>query len=272
MSAKAPEVLALIPARGGSKSVPRKNVLPVAGKPLIAYSIAHAIGSTGITRTIVSTDDAEIAGVSRAFGAEVPFERPAEYAGDYATDVQVFKHALEWLRDEEGYVPELVVHLRPTGPVRRIELIQDAVERMLAHPEADSLRSIGLAEQTPYKMWRVEGEYLRPLLEIEGLPEAHSMPRQILPAVYWQNGYVDIVRPRCVLELGSMVGRVSLPFIVEEHGVELDYPDQIPALERAVVDAYGLDRESMVYASVATGTDAALVARGGAKTCKRYPA
>lgn len=269
--AKVPEVLALIPARGGSKSVPRKNVLPVAGKPLIAYSIAHALGSAGITRAIVSTDDAEIADVSRAFGAEVPFERPAEFAGDYATDVQVFKHALEWLRDQEGYVPELVVHLRPTGPVRRIELIEDAIRRMLAHPEADSLRSIGLAEQTPYKMWRVEGEYLRPLLEVEGLPEAHSMPRQILPAVYWQNGYVDIVRPRCVLEQNSMVGRVSLPFIVEEHGVELDYPDQIPALERAVVDAYGLSRDSMLYAT-ADGMDAALVAPGGAKPCKRHPA
>ncbi len=228
-----PEVLALIPARGGSKSVPRKNLLQVAGKPLIAYSIAHALECSPVTRTIVSTDDDEIAEVARRFGAEVPFKRPAEAASDTATDLQVFRHALSFLQ-EQGYTPDLVVHLRPTGPVRRIELLERAVELMLRHPEADSLRAVGLAEQTPYKMWCIEGPYLRQALALPGFPESHSMPRQKLPAVYWQNGYVDIVRPRTVLALDSMVGRVVLPFVVEGKIHELDYPEQIPALAAAV--------------------------------------
>ena len=227
-------VMALIPARGGSKSVPRKNLLQVAGKPLIAYSIMHAQACPSITRIVVSTDDDEIAEVARRYGAEVPFKRPADAASDTATDFQVFQHALNWLAEHERYVPELVVHLRPTGPVRESALIERAVQLMLQNPDADALRSVGTAEQTPYKMWRIEGSFLRPLLELPGYPEAHSMPRQKLPAAYWQNGYVDIVRPRTIIELESMTGNVVLPFVVEGKIHELDYPDQIPALEQAV--------------------------------------
>jgi CMP-N,N'-diacetyllegionaminic acid synthase len=230
-----PDVLALIPARGGSKSVPRKNLLPVAGRPLIAYSIMHAQACPLITRVVVSTDDDEIAEVARKYGAEVPFRRPAEAASDTATDFQVFHHALSWLAEHERYVPELVVHLRPTGPVREATLIERAVQLMLSNPEADALRSVGTAEQTPYKMWRIEDSFLRPLIELPGYPEAHSMPRQKLPVAYWQNGYVDIVRPRTVTEYDSMVGKVVLPFIVNGKIHELDYPDQIPALEEAVL-------------------------------------
>jgi N-acylneuraminate cytidylyltransferase len=230
---KKPEVLALIPARGGSKSVPRKNLLEVAGKPLIAYSIQHALSCAQVTRTIVSTDDDEIAAVARRFGAEVPFRRPADAATDTATDLMVFRHALLFLQ-EQGYIPDLVIHLRPTGPVRRIDLIERAIGMMLRHPEADSLRSVGLAEQTPYKMWKIEGSYLQQALPLPGFPESHSMPRQKLPAVYWQNGYVDIVRPRTIVELDSMVGQVVLPFVVEGKIHELDYPEQIPELAAAV--------------------------------------
>ncbi len=171
--------------------------------------------------------------MARRFGAEVPFRRPADAATDTATDLQVFRHALSFLQDR-GYLPDLVVHLRPTGPVRDGALIQHAIQLMLRHPEADSLRAVGLAEQTPYKMWRIEGEYLQQALPLAGFPESHSMPRQKLPAVYWQNGYVDIVRPRTVLELDSMVGQTVLPFVVEGKIHELDYPEQIPALAAAV--------------------------------------
>jgi CMP-N,N'-diacetyllegionaminic acid synthase len=119
--------------------------------------------------------------------------------------------------------------------VRDVALIERAIGLMLKHPEADALRAVGLAEQTPYKMWRIEDSYLRPLIELPKFREAHSMPRQKLPAAYWQNGYVDIVRPRTVIELDSMVGNVVLPFVIEGTIHELDYPDQIPALERAVI-------------------------------------
>ena len=230
-----PEVLALIPARGGSKSVPRKNLLRVAGAPLISYSIEHALESAWITRTIVSTDDAEIAQIARDCGAEVPFIRPDEFASDTATDLDVFAHALTWLEDHEGYVPDAIVHLRPTGPIRDVAVVDRAIVCLLEDGNADSLRAVGLAEQTPYKMWTVEEPYLKPLMTLDGVAEAHSMPRQSLPSVYWQNGYVDIVRARTIVEKKSMCGDVILPFIIHGPIHELDYPEQIFALESALL-------------------------------------
>lgn len=229
-----PEILALIPARGGSKSIPRKNLLSVGGKPLLAYSIEQARASRFVLRTVVSTDDAEIAAVARACGGEVPFTRPPEYAQDLSPDIDVFRHALQWLAEHEGYRPELVVHLRPTGPVRRVEVIDQAIALMLEHPEADALRSVSVPVQTPYKMWRVEGEYLRPLLTLSGVVEAYCMPRQSLPEVWWQNGYVDIVRTRTILELGLMCGHTILPFVMDEPMLEIDYVENLSVVEEAL--------------------------------------
>ncbi len=113
------EVLALIPARGGSKSIPRKNILPFAGFPLIAFSIAAGLASETVNRVIVSTDDEEIAGFSRRYGAETPFIRPAHLAEDSTPDLPVFQHALEWLQENEAYQPDIVVQLRPTSPLRQ---------------------------------------------------------------------------------------------------------------------------------------------------------
>ena len=228
-------VVALIPARGGSKAIPRKNLLTVAGKPLIAYSIEHALRSRHVTRTIVSTDDREIADVARSCGAEVPFMRPSEFAQDSSPDLDVFRHALAWLRDREHYQCELVVHLRPTGPVRRVEVIDRAIEAMLAHPEADSLRSVSWPTETPYKMWRLVGGYLEPLLQVPGMVEPYCSPRQRLPEVFWQNGYVDIVRPHVILDESLMCGRTILPFVIDEPILELDYADSIPGIEAALM-------------------------------------
>lgn len=227
------EVWALIPARGGSKGIPRKNLLPLSGRPLISYSILHGLSCPEIGRVIVSTDDPEIAQVSRDHGAEVPFLRPAEFATDGATDLDVFKHALEWFSEHEKALPELVVHLRPTGPVRELGVISAAVRQMLGTPEADALRSVSLVLDTPYKMWRIENGFLSPLLTLPGRPEAHSAPRQELPPVYLQNGYVDVIRPRTILEMGSMCGRTVLPLVTEGHVTDLDVPEQIPAAEKA---------------------------------------
>jgi CMP-N,N'-diacetyllegionaminic acid synthase len=229
-----PEILAPIPARGGSKSIPRKNLVVVAGKPLIAYSIEQALASRRITRTVVSTDDPEIAAVARGLGAEVPFMRPGELAQDHSTDLGVFRHALTQLRDREGYRCDLVVHLRPTGPLRRVALVDEAIDKMLGRPDAQSLRSVSRPEQTPYKMWRIVNGELQPLLRIEGMTEAYCAPRQSLPEVYWQNGYVDIVRPEVILESNSMAGERILPFIVDEPVLELDYPESLPRLEDAL--------------------------------------
>ena len=234
MTAAPSEILALIPARGGSKGIPRKNLIPLNGQPLVSYSIEQSLASRYITRTIVSTDDAEIAEVARRYGADVPFMRPSACAQDLSLDVDVFRHALEWLRDREGYRCDLVVHLRPTAPVRRVPLIDRAIEIMRRHPEADSLRSVSRPAETPYKMWRMVAGYLDPLLSVAGVVEPHGLPRQRLPAVYWQNGYVDIVRSQVILDFGLMAGHRVLPFIVDEPVPELDYPDDLPRLEAAL--------------------------------------
>jgi N-acylneuraminate cytidylyltransferase len=161
--------------------------------------------------------------------------RPAEYAQDSSADIDVFRHALSWLKEHENYEPDIVVHLRPTGPVRRIELIDQAVDLLVAHPEADAVRSVSTAHQTPYKMWRIDSrECLQPLLRIDGVTDCQSQPRQQLPAVYWQNGYVDVIRPHAVLDKNSMWGECALPFIVEETLFELDYPEDIPAFEETL--------------------------------------
>jgi CMP-N,N'-diacetyllegionaminic acid synthase len=230
LTGAAAEVLALIPARGGSKAMPRKNLRLLAGKPLIVHSIEHALAAERVTRTIVSTDDEEIAEVARAAGAEVPFMRPAELAQDDSPDLGVFRHALLWLDEHDSYRPELIVHLRPTQPVRKVAFVDEAVREMAADPSADSLRSVCWPDQTPYKMWRVQDGYLRPLLEAEGLRDAHSLPRQLLPEVWWQSNCVDVVRARTILELDSMTGSRIIPFVIDEPTVDIDYED---ALQRA---------------------------------------
>jgi N-acylneuraminate cytidylyltransferase len=229
-------ILALIPARGGSKGIPRKNLLMLGGKPLIAYSILQAQESKRITRVIVSTDDDEIAEVARQWGAEVPFMRPAEYAQDLSPDIDVFRHCIEWLRDHEQYTPEMIVHLRPPGPVRRVEHIDEAIGMLIDHPDADALRSVSMATQTPYKMWHFTPEgTMEPVLRLEGVPDSQSIPRQRLPIAYWQNGYVDVVRPRAIMEYQSMWGRRVIPYLVEDDLFEIDYPEHIPAVEAALM-------------------------------------
>ena len=133
------DVLALILARGGSKSVPRKNIIEINGKPLISYTIKQALASNLITRTIVSTDDDEIARISKTWGAEIPFMRPSAIARDDSIDIEAFIHCLDWLKQNENYEPELVVHLRATGPVRRIEVIDRAIDKPAVLVRSDAI-------------------------------------------------------------------------------------------------------------------------------------
>jgi N-acylneuraminate cytidylyltransferase len=217
------QVLALVPARGGSKSIPRKNLREIAGKPLIAHSIAHGKASALIDRVIVTTDDPEIAEAARAYGAEVPFLRPAEFSQDLSTDYEFVRHALEWLRDHEGSVPELVVQLRPTTPVRDVRLIDRAITALRARPEADSLRAVVTACFTPYKMWRIRPDgFLMPLLTLEGFEEPYNQPRQLLPEVVQQDGFLDIVRSRAIFEQNSITGRRILPFFIDRESIDID--------------------------------------------------
>ena len=221
-----PQVLAVIPARGGSKGIPRKNIRTFAGHPLIAFSIAAALQSQSVTRVIVSTDDEEIAAVAREYGGETPFLRPGDLAQDQTLDLPVFQHVLEWLGEHEGYHPDAVVQLRPTSPVRPPELVDQAVELLLAHPEADSVRGVVPAGQNPHKMWRIDPEtgHMRGLLDVPGLDEPYNAPRQVLPPVYWQTGHVDAIRPRAI-QSGSMSGQVILPVMIDPaYTVDIDTP------------------------------------------------
>jgi N-acylneuraminate cytidylyltransferase len=232
---KRPEVLAIIPARGGSKSIPRKNILPLGGYPLIAYSIAAALGSKTISRTIVSTDDREIASISRQFGAGTPFLRPTEHSQDATPDFPVFKHALEWLHKNEGYQPDIFVQLRPTSPFRRVNHIDEAVRSLSGRPDADSIRTICVPFQNPYKMWRIQSNGLMaPLIQSE-FAEAFNMPRQALPEVYWQTGYVDAAWTSTVLEKNSMTGERILPLIIDpSHWIDIDSDDDWRRAERLI--------------------------------------
>jgi YrbI family 3-deoxy-D-manno-octulosonate 8-phosphate phosphatase len=220
------EILAIIPARGGSKGIPRKNIRPFAGYPLIAWSIAAARQSELVVRTLVSTDDEEIAGVARSFGAETPFLRPAEFAQDNTTDLPVFKHALLWLADNENFHPDVVVQLRPTSPIRPRDCVDSAIKILLAHPDAGCVRGVVPAGQNPHKMWRMPGGENAPmknLLDVEGIAEPYNAPRQILPPIYWQTGHIDVIRTSTILKKKSMSGGKIYPLVIDpRYTVDLD--------------------------------------------------
>lgn len=209
------EVLAIIPARGGSKGIPRKNIKYFAGHPLVAWSIAAARQADLVTRVIVSTDDEEIASVSRQHGAETPFRRPSELSADLSVDYPLFEHALKWLKENEGYQPDIVVQLRPTSPIRQKGLVNQAIQQLISHPEADSVRGVIPSGQNPYKMWQMAGDHMIPLLQVKGIAEPYNAPRQLLPATYWQTGHVDAIRVSTILEKRSLSGNVILPIHID---------------------------------------------------------
>ncbi len=217
-------ILALIPARGGSKSIPHKNIRPLAGIPLIAYSIAAAKGSKWVTRTIVSTDDDEIASVARGFGAETPFMRPAEFAQDDTTDFPVFIHALSWLKEHEDYQPDILVQLRPTSPLRPPDCVDQAIQILLDHPEADSVRGVIPSGQNPFKMWQITDQgRMTPLLSVPGIPEPFNAPRQALPQTYWQTGHVDAIRLTTITQKYSLSGEIVYPLQIDpRYAVDID--------------------------------------------------
>ncbi len=219
------ETLVIVPARGGSKGIPRKNIRNFAGWPLIAWSIAAGRQAQAVTRVIVSTDDEEIAAVGRQFGAEAPFLRPAEFAQDNSTDLEAFKHALKWLAEHEGYEPEVVVQLRPTSPIRPLGLVDSAVQILLNQQEADCVRGVVPAGQNPHKMWCLPQENgpMTPLLKVEGIAEPYNAPRQILPQIYWQTGHIDAIRVDTILKKDSMTGDKIFPLKIDpRYTVDID--------------------------------------------------
>jgi N-acylneuraminate cytidylyltransferase len=200
---------------------------------LIAYSIAAGLAAETVTRVMVSTDDEKIAAISRRYGAEAPFLRPAEFSQDHTPDLPVFQHALQWLEANESYRPEIVVQLRPTSPLRRTRHIDQAVLRLIEHPEADAVRTVCIPFQNPFKMWRIDAEgFMVPFVDI-GIPEAYNLPRQALPEVYWQTGYVDAAWGDTIRQKNSMTGDRILPLIIgAEEWIDIDSPDDWRRAER----------------------------------------
>jgi N-acylneuraminate cytidylyltransferase len=235
---KKPEVLAIIPARGNSKSIPHKNIAEFAGYPLIAFSIAAATQAKSVTRIVTSTDDDRIAMVAREFGSETPFKRPAELAKDDTQDFPVFQHALEWLADHEKYHPDIVLQLRPTSPIRPVDMVDSAVGILLSNPQADSVRGVVPSGQNPFKMWTIgQNGRLEPLMIVEGVPEPYNAPRQRLPDTYWQTGHIDAIRPAAILEKGSMSGDTIMPLFVDPaYSVDIDTPLDWERAERCVLE------------------------------------
>ena len=237
------EILALIIARGGSKSIPHKNIRLLAGHPLIAYSIAAAKAAETITRVVVSTDDIEIAETARTYGAETPFMRPSELAQDNTPDLPVFQHALRFLIEVEDYHPEIIVQLRPTSPFRRVWHIDQAVYSLIERPDADSIRTICVPFQNPFKMWQITPDGLmQPLIKElpgyayhNGRQELYNMPRQTLPDVYWQTGYVDAAWTDTILTKDSMTGDRILPLVIDpSEWIDIDSPDDWRRAERLI--------------------------------------
>jgi len=213
------KIIALIPARGGSKSIKNKNITPFSGKPLISYTIEQALQSKLIDRVIVSTDSNEIANVAKQYGADIPFMRPTELAEDDTVDLPVFEHCLEYLRNNEKYIPDIIVQLRPTSPLRTLSMIDDAINLLIKNKYASSVRCICEPSQNPFKMWMVKQDgFIKPLVETE-IHEPYNQPRQVLPEVYWQNGYVDVMRYSTIVSDHSMTGNNILPMLVDSENI-----------------------------------------------------
>jgi N-acylneuraminate cytidylyltransferase len=210
-------IVAIIPARGGSKGIPNKNLQLVNGHPLLAWSISAARAAQKVDRIIVSTDSAEIAKVAMEYGAEVPFLRPPEIADDQSRDLAFLQHALDWFLNNENSVPEYLVQLRPTSPLRTGEILDEAIMKMQNNTSADSLRVVTKAPLTPYKMWFLNDDNrLTPLLNLDNVIEPFNEPRQSLPQVHWQIGTLDVIRSRTILEQNSVSGQnilgMEVPF------------------------------------------------------------
>ena len=227
----ASNIIALIPARAGSKGVVDKNIRRIRNHPLLAYSVKVALIAKNISRVIVSTDSDEYALIAREYGAEVPFKRPADVSGDGSTDYDVIKHFLDWMIEDAQPVPELIVHLRPTTPLRDPRLLNEAIQKIQENQEATALRSVHEMSETAYKCLQVEGDYLACICTKSMELDAANFPRQNFSTTYHPNGYVDILRSSFVLQNPEKIhGNKVVPFETPRV-VEIDSADDFDYLD-----------------------------------------
>lgn len=228
--------VALIPARGGSKSILKKNIVKLGDYPLIYYTIKVAIRAKLIDRVIVSTDDIEIKNISHSFGAEVPFIRPKEIADDFSGDFEVVYHTLQWIKKNEATVPDSVIYLRPDFPFRKIRVLNEAIESYKNIKNADGLRSLQRSKEIPYKTWLVENGYLHPVVEYKNIKDPHNCPRQLFPQTYWPVGYMDIYCSQLVLKNKTLRGKKMIPFIIQEETINVGSFKDLDIANQKIID------------------------------------
>ncbi|MBF0103971.1 MAG: acylneuraminate cytidylyltransferase family protein [Deltaproteobacteria bacterium] len=223
-------IIGLIPARAGSKGVPKKNIKLLAGYPLIAYSIVASKLALKIDRTIVSTDSEEFAEIARRYGAEVPFIRPKEISQDRSDAIEYVKHVIEWFKTHETTQPEYLVLLCPPTPLRDPVLVDQSINKILQHDQATSLRSAKETQESPYKLFAIKDDYYEGLFPDDPRPEYYNLPRQAFPPVYHPNGYVDIIKTSTVTNTNTLNGSRILSFITPDVG-EIDRPQDFEFVE-----------------------------------------
>jgi N-acylneuraminate cytidylyltransferase len=229
------KAVALIPARSGSKRVVGKNIRPLAGHPVIAYTIAAALDSGVFDDVIVSTDSEEYAAIARHYGASVPFLRPVEFAGDLSPDIEWVEYTLTRLREERRTFDCFSI-LRPTSPFRLPETIRRAWTQFRAAEGVDSIRAVEPCKQHPGKMWVLRGARMVPLLPLTPREQPwHSSQYQALPRVYVQNASLEIAHTRVVFDGRTIAGDVLMPFLTEGYeGFDVNHPEDWRLAEELV--------------------------------------
>ena len=218
------KILCIIPARSGSKGIKNKNIKLYDGKPLLQWSVEQALNSKYSMKIIVSTDSEEYKNIAIGSGAEAPFLRPNEISDDLSTDYECFTHCIEWLKKNENYVPDIILHLRPTSPTRNVNDIDSALKIFIENRHLyDSLRSVIEIDKSPYKMYNVIGNGLVPLFKnINDIKEPFNQCRQILPKAYLHNGYIDIFNYE-ILKNNTISGETIYPYIMNDNdNVDID--------------------------------------------------
>jgi len=234
-----PRAVAFIPARSGSKRVPDKNIRPLDGHPLLAYSVRAAIDSGVFDAVICATDSECYADVARHYGAEVPFLRSREISGDQSPDIEWVVWVLEQLR-AGGREFDVFSILRPTSPFRLPDTIRRAWSRFIADSHADSLRAVGKCKQHPGKMWVMRDDRLLPLLPYaNGSTPWHSSQYAALPEVFVQDASLEMAWTRIPLEKHSISGEAIVPFVSQGHeGFDINEPEDWWIAERLLVSQF----------------------------------
>jgi len=214
------KILSIITARGGSKSIPKKNIKPILGKPLIAYTIEAANQSQLLTRTILSSDNDEIITISKKYGADVPFVRPAEYAQDHSTSIEVVQHAVKWLQQNQNQTFDYIMILQPTSPLRSSNDIDESI-KVIVDNDADSVMGMKkLIDFSLKKLKKIENNIILPLLENEG--KTSSRRQDIEQKIYKRNCAIYLTKTELIMK-GDLFGQKSLPYLMpEERSVDIN--------------------------------------------------